>query len=108
MKEGKMKFFQFAMFDPAKAAEIAKASDKVWSSPPQGIKILADYVCLGIAFPGTPPNTVVSMSIVEAKTAEALTAATYPMSLVGATMWNVPVMEMPVAGVSGIEKKMRR
>jgi hypothetical protein len=48
------------------------------------------------------------MSIVEAKTAEALTAATYPMMLVGATLWNVPVMEMPVAGVSGIEKKMRR
>jgi hypothetical protein len=108
MKEGEMKFFQFAMFDIAKAAELAKASDKVWSSPPQGIKILADYVCLGIAFPGTPPNTVVSMSIVEAKTAEALTAATYPMGLVGATVWNVPVMEMPVAGVAGLEKKLRR
>jgi len=104
-----MKFFQFAMFDVAKAAEIAQISDKVWSSPPQGIKILADYTCLGIPFPaGAPPNTIVSMSVVEAKTAEALTAATYPMALGGASLWNVPVLEMPVAGVAGLEKKLRR
>lgn len=103
-----MKFLMFAMMDVAKAAEFAQASDKVWASPPPGIKMLADYVCLGISFPGAPPNTVVGISIVEAESAEALTAVTYPMALAGASLWNVPVLEMPVAGAAELEKKMRR
>ena len=103
-----MKFLMFAMMDVAKAAELAQASDKVWASPPPGIKMLADYVCLGIPFSGAPPNTVVGISIVEAESAEALTAVTYPMGLAGASLWNVPVLEMPAAGAAELEKKMRR
>ena len=102
-----MKFLQFGMFEVAKAADVAAASDKFWASPPPGIKMLADYVCLGLAFPGHPLNTAVGVSVVEAESAEALLAATYPMALAGASVWNVPIMEMPVAGVAELEKKMR-
>jgi len=102
-----MKFLQFAAMDLAKAGEVAKASDKVWASPPPGIKPVADYVCLGIAYPGQSANTVVSVGVVEAESAEALAAVVYPMGLVGATTWNVPVLEIPSAGVSEVEKKMR-
>jgi len=102
-----MKFLQFAAMDLAKAGEVAKASDKVWASPPTGIKSVADYVCLGIAYPGQPANTAVSVGVIEAESAEALTATSYQMGLAGATVWNVPVLEIPVAGVSEVEKKLR-
>jgi len=96
-----MKFLQFVAMDMSKAGEVAKASDKVWASPPPGIKPVADYVCLGIAYPGQPANTVISVGVVEAESAEALTATSYPMGLAGASMWNVPVLEIPVAGRLG-------
>ncbi|MBA7708254.1 hypothetical protein ES703_117147 [subsurface metagenome] len=103
-----MKFLSFGMFDVAKVADVAQASDKFWASPPPGVKMLADYVCLGIPFPGAPPNTVVGVSVFEAESAEVLTAASYPLMLAGASLWNVPVMEMPVAGAAELENKMRR
>jgi len=59
-----MKFLTFAIMDVAKAAEVAKAADKVWASPPPGVKLLASYVCQGLAFPGVPPHTVVSIRVV--------------------------------------------
>jgi len=103
-----MKFVQFNTFDVAKAAEVSAASDKFWASPPPGVKMLADYVCLGIPFSGVPPNTVVSLAVVEAESAEALTAVTYALALAGASLWNVPVLELPVAGAAKVEKKFRR
>ena len=102
-----MKFLQFGMFDVAKGADVAQASDKFWASPPPGIKMLADYVCLGIAFPGHAPNTVAGFSVIEAESAEALIAATYPLVLAGMWVWNVPVQELPVAGAAELEKKIR-
>ena len=102
-----MKFLQFGMFDVAKAADVVQASDKVWASPPPGVKMLADYVCLGLAFPGHLPNTAVGVSVIEAESAEALLATIYPMALAGASVWNVPVMELPVGGVAELEKKAR-
>ena len=102
-----MKFLQFVAMDMAKAGEVAKVSDKVWASPPPGAKMLADYVCLGIAYPGAPPDTAVGIAVIEAESAETLIAVSYPIALAGASLWNVPVIEMPVAGVSEVEKKYR-
>lgn len=102
-----MKFLQFVAMDMAKAGEVAKVSDKVWASPPPGIKPVADYVCLGIAYPGQSANTLISIGVVEAESGEALTATSYPVGLAGASVWNVPVMEMPVAGAAEVEKKAR-
>ena len=101
-----MKFITFHMFDVAKAAEVAQASDKVAKTP--GQKILAQYVCEGLAFPGQPPNTIVSIGIVEVESNEALAAAEYPVALARATVWSVPVLEMPVAGTAVEEKKYRK
>jgi hypothetical protein len=102
-----MKFLSFATFDVAKAAELAKVSDKVWASAPPGIKLLASYVCQGIAFAGVPPNTLVIFDIIEAESNEVLSAVNYPLALAGASIWNVPILELPVAGAAEIEKKMR-
>ena len=102
-----MKFLSFATFDVAKAAELAKVSDKVWASPPPGIKILAAYVCQGKAFDGVPPNTLVSFDIIEAESNEALSAVNYPIALAGASIWNVPILELPIVGAAEVEKKMK-
>ena len=103
-----MKFLLFSMFDAAKATDVSQASDKVWASPPPGIKALADYVCLAIPFPGgLPPNTVASVMVVEAESAEAMVGVAYPFLLAGATVWYVPVMELPVAAAAEAERKAR-
>jgi hypothetical protein len=101
-----MKFITFYMFDVAKAADVAQASDKVAKTP--GQKILSQYVCQGLAFPGSPPNTLVSISVVEAESNEAMASANYPVALAGASLWSVPVLEMPVAGTAAVEKKYRK
>ena len=103
-----MKFISFGAMDVTKAAEVTQASDKVWASPPPGVKMLADYACLGIAYPGAAPNTIVAISIFEADSNEALTLTAYPLALAGAAIWNVPVVEMPVGGAAEVEKKYRR
>ena len=104
-----MKFLTFTMYDTAKAAEVAAASDKTMASPPPGTKLLARYTCLGIAFPGAPPNTMVVISLREAENAESMAAIGYPMMLAGATVWYVPVMELPVTPTAAeVEKKLRR
>lgn len=102
-----MKFLRFNMTDSTKLAEMTKASDKVWASPPPGIKLLAIYACLGIVHPDQPPNTIVSVSVVEAESAESLAASGYPLMQAGASVWAVPVMEVPVASAAEVEKKMR-
>jgi len=102
-----MKFVRFSVVDVAKMAETTKASDKVWASPPSGVKMDAFYACMGLAFPDQPPNTIVSISIVEADSAESLAAISYPPMQAGATIWAVPVIDVPVGGTAEAEKKYR-
>ncbi|TET39682.1 MAG: hypothetical protein E3J65_03395 [Dehalococcoidia bacterium] len=99
----------FTMWDAAKTAEVAQAADKVWASPPPGIKMLAHYICQGIPFPGVllPPNTLVNVSVIEADSNEAIAATAYPLVLAGVTVWHVPVLELPVAGAAEVEKELR-
>lgn len=102
-----MKFLTLVMYDVAKSAEIAKASDKLMSNPPPGYKLLAQYVCLGRPFDGIPLNAMVTVGIAEAESAEALAAITYPLTLAGATFYRVPVLEMPIGAGAAEEKKYR-
>lgn len=101
-----MKFIMFVMSDVAKAAEVAQAADKVAKTP--GNKLLTQYVCQGKVFDDVPPNTVVAVGIHEIESNEVLSAVQWPMALAGATVWAVPVLEMPVAGVATEEKKYRK
>jgi len=102
-----MKFLTFAIMDVTKAAEVAQANDKVWASPPPGLKLLASYVCQGMPFPSIPPNTLVGIEIIEAESNEALAAANYPVALAGASVHTIPVLELPVAGAAVVEEKYR-
>jgi len=58
-------------------------------------------------FPGVPPNTLTVIEIVEAESNEALATANYPVTLAGASVHTIPVLELPVAGAAGVEKKYR-
>jgi len=100
-----MKFLMFAMFDVAKTAELAQVGDKLAKTP--GRKVLGSYVCMGLAFPGVPPNTMVNVTVAEYESNEAMAAVVYPMELAGATVWAVPVLEMAVGGEATAEGKYR-
>ena len=102
-----MKFLTINVTDIANIPAVAQAADKVWASPPPGIKVEAHYMCLGTPFPGVPPNTMVSFSITEAESAEAIAAVSYPMMLAGSTIYRVPILEMPVGAITKEEKKYR-
>jgi hypothetical protein len=102
-----MKFMSFVIYDVAKSAEVSKVADKVLSNPPPGYKVLARYVCLARPFDGIPPNSLVSVAIAEAESAEALAAISYPIMLAGATFYRTPILEMPIAGAAAEEKKYR-
>jgi len=102
-----MKFMSFFIVDVDKAADVAQVSDKVWANPPPGIKALAQYTCQGIAFSGQPPNTLLTIGVIEAESNEAMAAVNWPVALAGAMLWNVPVLELPVVGAAEVEKKMR-
>lgn len=101
-----MKFITFVMYDIAKAGEVAQASDKAAKVP--GQKLLALYACMGKPFDGMPPNSIVAISVRDAESSEALAAALYTLALSGATVWSVPVQEMPIGGAVAEEKKYRK
>jgi hypothetical protein len=102
-----MKILSINVFEPAKAAEIAKVADKVMTNTP-GYKPLATYMCLGNPFPGEiPPNSLVSLAISEVESEEALSAIAYPMALAGSHVHRVPIMEMTPGGSAEIEQKYR-
>jgi hypothetical protein len=102
-----MRFLRFLMMDTNKAEKLVQVSDKIWASPPPGVELLSNYACLGIAFPGQSPDTIVSVSMVEADSAEAIAATSYPLTLAGASMWVVPALEVPAGGATEVEKKAR-
>jgi hypothetical protein len=101
-----MKFLMFSMFDVAKTADIAQLGDKLAKTP--GRKVLASYICMGQTFPGVPPNTMSGVSIADFESNEAMAAAIYPMSLAGANVWAVPVLETTPGRTTATEKKYRK
>jgi hypothetical protein len=102
-----MKLLRFLMIETDKAEKMVQVSDKMWASPPPGIELKSNFACLGIAFPGQPPNTIVSVSVIEADSAETIAATSYPLTLAGGTMWTVPALEVPPGRATEVEKKAR-
>jgi hypothetical protein len=105
-RRSKMKMAMFVMYDVSKSAEVAQASDQVQKTP--GYKRLATYLFQGIPFEGIPPNTAVGLSISEVDSNEVLLAVQYPLAIAGASTWNVPVFEVPLASAAKTEEKYRK
>ena len=102
-----MKFLSINVYEVSKTAEIAQVADKVMTNTP-GYKSLATYLCLGNPFPGEiPPNSAVAFSILEVDNEEALAATSYPMSLAGANIHRIPIMEVKPGTTGDTERKLR-
>jgi len=64
-----MKFLTINMTEVAKIPAVIQASDKVWATPPAGIKVEASYASLSAPFDGIPPNTNIGFNIIECESA---------------------------------------
>ena len=104
-----MKFLSFTTYNIDKLAEIAKAADKLAANPPEGYKILAMYSCQANPFPGLelPQGTMVTASIIECENAEAMAAASLEITLAGATVNRIPVMEVSTGGAEETVQKLK-
>ena len=101
-----MKFMTMMVYPVAKAAEIAVASDKMWSSQPQEGRPTSAFLMMAVPF-DVPPNSLVAFTIEESDSAESMAARVYPLMLAGATVNIVPLLEVPIGGGSEAEKKYR-
>ncbi len=102
-----MKFMVIAVWDMDKGAELAKVIEKVDGAPPSGYKPLARYYCMAHPFAGFPSGKGVTVLIAESESAEAIISGTYPSMLAGADINVVPVLEIPIARATRLEKKAR-
>jgi hypothetical protein len=102
-----MKHIAFTIYDPAKSADVAAASDKARSNLPAGLQTVAMYICLGTPFPGFPENKNLGISVIETESADAIAALTYPITLAGAQVSCVPVLDLTPGAVTETEKSLR-
>lgn len=101
-----MKFITFTIYDASKMAAVAQAADKNAKIP--GQKLLAMYGCMGKAFDGLPPNSIVAIAVRETDSADALAAALLNLAFAGATAWAVPVTEMTIGSAEAEMKKYQK
>jgi hypothetical protein len=107
MKGGiSMKFMSLVVYPVEKTAEVAAATDKVWAKQPKARRPEGSYVLMCVPF-DVPPNSLVSVSISESDSAEAMAARVYPIMLAGATVNIIPLLEVAAAASVKAEKKYR-
>jgi hypothetical protein len=104
-----MKFLSINTYPVEKMADIAKVTDKLASNPPEDYKILAIYGCLANPFPGVelPPGTMVSISVLESNNAASMATAALEMTLAGANVNRIPILEVPTGEVEGTVDKLK-
>lgn len=101
-----MKFMTLTIYPVAVAAEVGKASDKVYAGRSQESEPPSAYVLMTVPFP-VPPNSLVVVTIAESESAEEMAARVYPMMVAGATVHIIPVLEVPLGGGAEAEKKYK-
>jgi len=100
-----MKFMILSSWPIEKAAEVAAASDKAEASVPRERRA-PGYMPM-CALPDVPPDSMVSIAIVERDSIEEMAARLYPVMLAGATINIIPLLEVPAGGSVKAEKKYR-
>ena len=102
-----MKYVTIIIWEADKAAALSKVLDQLATDPPQGYRLLTDYVCLGQPASGFPVGAAVTILTSEAESAEAIASANYPLMLAGGAINTVPVLDIPLAETVAVEKKYR-
>ena len=100
-----MNFLTFVAYDAGSKSEVVAEWVNIMAKPPNGFKILSSYVCSSAPFP-VPPNTTVKAIISEAESADVLASVTYPLQLAGATINQIPLMEVPVVATAETENQL--
>ena len=101
-----MKFMTFTIYPVAMAAEVGKASDKVWAARSHKGEPPSAYVLMTVPFP-VPPNSLVVVTVGDSESAEEMASRVYPLMVAGATVHVIPVLEMPLGGGAEAEKKYK-
>jgi len=104
-----MKFISFVTFNVDRLADVAKAADKLGKNPPEGYKLLAMYSCQANPFSGIEleRGDMTTVSIVECDSAEALAAANLEMTLAGATVNRIPVLQISAGEAEGTVDELK-
>ena len=104
-----MKFLSITTYNIDKLGEVAQAADKLGKNPPEGYKILAMYSCQCNPFPGMEleRGDMVSVSVIESESAEAMAAANLQLILAGATVNRIPVMEIQTGDAEETVEKLK-
>ena len=104
-----MKFLSFVTFNVDKLAECAQAADRLGKNPPEGYKLLAMYSCQANPFSGKEleRGDMVSVSVIECDSAEALAAANLEMTLAGATVNRIPVLQISAGEAEGTVDELK-
>ncbi len=104
-----MKFLSVTTYNIDKLAELTQAADKLAKNPPEGYHLLAMYSCQANPFPGVdlPPGTMTTISIVECSDAGAMAAANLELTLAGASVNRVPVLEIPTGDAEETVEKLK-
>ena len=91
-----MKFIGVTTYNIKDLAEVAKAADKLGKNPPEGYKLLAMYSCQAAPFSGMElqQGDMVTLSVVECDSDQAMAAANLEMTIAGATVNRIPVLQM--------------
>jgi hypothetical protein len=102
-----MKFFMVIDVEPSKLADVAAASDKIWSNPPKGVKKLAQYALLA-PVPAHDLDRVRVLALLDAENEQALVSIGYAVGLAGARLSAIPVCEYGVAPeLAKLEQELR-
>jgi len=90
-----MKHIVFTMFGVTDTGKMKLASTVVQADPPEGLKILSWYACQGIPLPDFPGDKMLSISVIEADSNEAIDAlVTMIKGQNGTPVSCVPVLEI--------------
>ena len=90
-----MKHIVFTTFGVADTEKMKLASTVVQADPPEGLKILNWYACQGIPHPDFPKDKMLSISVIEADSNEAIDALfTKIKGQNGTPVSCVPVLEI--------------
>ncbi len=88
-------------------ADMATASDKIWSKPPKGVKKLAQYALLA-PLPVQDSGRGRVIALLDAESEYALQSIEYIVALTGANISAIPVLEMTVApDMVKLEKQLK-
>ena len=92
-----------------KLAEVAQAADKLGKNPSDGYKLLAMYSCQSVPFNNMDlqPGDLVTISVVARDSDEALAAANLAMTLAGATVNRIPVLQISAGEAEGTVEDLK-